>query len=645
MTLRRDGLCGLVIVGLLSLVLILAACGAKETTTVPPASTTVPPVSTTEAPTTTTEAVTTTTQAATTTTQAVTTTSEAVTTTTQAVTTTTAAPPAPAITSLSPAKGPVAGGTTVVITGTDFLGLSGGGAVTFGGINATSYTLNSATKITATAPAHAAGKVRVKVITPYGISANTAADDFSYVAPPAITALDPASGSTSGGTTVVITGTDFVGLSGAGAVTFGGANATKYTVNSPTKITATAPAHSAGTVQVKVTTAYGASANTAADDFTYGNPPTITALSPATGPSAGGTSVVITGTGLTGATGVTFGDSTSTFTVDSNTQITATAPAHAAGKVRVKVTTPYGTSANTAADDFTYAAPPAITALNPTSGPTSGGTSVVITGTALTGVTGVTFGDTVATFTIGSDTQITATAPAHAAGTVPVKVTSPDGASADTAADDFTYVGPPTITGLDPTTGPVAGGTSVVISGTDLTGVTSVTFGGTAATFTIDSNTRITAIAPAHEAGQARVEIAGANGAGPVDPNAPAYYFVYVDVPVVTALTPSRGPLAGGNTVVITGREFVDVTQVVFGEAKADYTVDSPTQITAVAPSAMHGTVRVEVTALGGVSPDDLTDDYTYSFVPGPPVPPLSGFWYKVLELLDEFFSPLSKGR
>ncbi len=625
MTSRGNVLCGLAVAGLLCMVLVLAACGGGKTTT------TVPPVPTTEAPTTTTAASTTTTLAPTTTSQAPTTT-----TTAAPTTTTTATPPAPAITNLTPSKGPVAGGTTVVITGTGFLGLSGTGAVTFGGTNATSYTVDSATKITAKAPAHAAGSVRVKVTTAYGVSANTAADDFTYVGPPAVASLSPATGPVAGGTSVVITGTD---LTGATGVTFGGVVAT-FTVDSATKITAKAPAHAAGSVRVKVTTAFGVSANTAADDFTYVGAPAITGLDPTSGPTAGGTTVVITGTGflgLSGAGAVTFGGINATsYTVDSATKITATTPAHAAGSVRVKVTSAYGVSANTAADDFTYVGAPAITGLDPTSGPTAGGTTVVITGTGLTGASSVTFGDAAATFTVDSATKITATAPAHASGSVQVKVTTTYGASADTAADDFTYVGPPAITGLDPTSGPTAGGTTVVITGTDLTGTTGVTFGGIAATFTVDSATQITATAPAHAAGQAQVEL---SGAGPADPDAQKYYYLYVDAPLITALAPSRGPIAGGNKVIIAGDNLADVSEVRFGEAIAEYAVDSPTQITATAPAGYPGVVQVQVTAPGGVSPDTPSDDYTYSFVPGPPVPALPGFWYRVLELLDEFFS------
>lgn len=90
----------------------------------------------------------------------------------------------------------------------------------------------------------------------------------SVVPAPAVTAVTPASGSTSGGTSVTISGTAFTG---ATAVTFGGVNATSFTVNSPTSITAVAPAHAAGTVAIEVTTANGT--GTGAGLFTYSAPP------------------------------------------------------------------------------------------------------------------------------------------------------------------------------------------------------------------------------------------------------------------------------------------------------------------------------------------------------------------------------------
>jgi hypothetical protein len=83
--------------------------------------------------------------------------------------------------------------------------------------------------------------------------------------------------------------------------------------------------------------------------------PAVTAVSPATGPASGGTTVTINGTGFTGTTKVSFGAHAGTgVTVVSATEITAVSPAHAAGKVNVKVTTPAGTSPAVTADQYTY---------------------------------------------------------------------------------------------------------------------------------------------------------------------------------------------------------------------------------------------------------------------------------------------------
>ena len=168
------------------------------------------------------------------------------------------------------------------------------------------------------------------------------------------------------------------------------------------------------------------------------------------------------------------------------------------------MTTPAGTSANTAADDFTYQGVPTVTAISPIAGPAAGGTTVVITGTNFIGATAVRFGTVNATsFTVNSATQITAVSPAGTVGsTVQVSVTTPAGTSANTAADDFTYQGVPTVTAISPIAGPAAGGTTVVITGTNFIGATAVRFGTVNATsFTVNSATQITAVSPAGTVG------------------------------------------------------------------------------------------------------------------------------------------------
>jgi hypothetical protein len=164
--------------------------------------------------------------------------------------------PLATLSAITPSSGPTAGGTAVTITGTN---LTGAMAVTFGGTAALSYTVNSATQITAATPAHAAGAVDVAVTTPGGTATSTGG--YTYVPPPpTITTVAPGSGSTLGGTAVTITGTGFV--SGA-TVTLGGVAATSVAVPSATTITAVTGAHAAGKVDVVVTNPGGASGSKA----------------------------------------------------------------------------------------------------------------------------------------------------------------------------------------------------------------------------------------------------------------------------------------------------------------------------------------------------------------------------------------------
>ncbi len=212
----------------------------------------------------------------------------------------------------------------------------------------------------------------------------------------------------------------------------------------------------------------------------------VTGITPITGHV--GTSVVLTGTGFTGATDVQFtGVSTpvsATFTVNSDTQITAVAPDGALTGA-ITVTAPGGTAISKAK----FRVQPTVSSFSPTSGPV--GTSVVITGTAFTGATAVTFNKVPATsFSVDSYSQITATVPCCGA-SGRIKVTTPGGSGSSRTS----FKVPPSITSFSPSSGPV--GTTVVIVGVAFTGTKSVTFNGVAATsFTVDSDTQITVTVP-----------------------------------------------------------------------------------------------------------------------------------------------------
>src|SRR5438445_4852378 len=131
-----------------------------------------------------------------------------------------------------------------------------------------------------------------------------------------------------------------------------------------------------------VATTGGGSA-TSTGGYTYVSAPTITNVTPNSGPEAGGQTVdVITATNSSAATSVTFGGSAATITNNTSTTITVTTPAHPAGAVERLVATGGGPATSTGG--YTYLAAPTITSINPNSGPTAGGqTGVVITGTNL----------------------------------------------------------------------------------------------------------------------------------------------------------------------------------------------------------------------------------------------------------------------
>ncbi len=152
------------------------------------------------------------------------------------------------------------------------------------------------------------------------------------IACPGHTSMLPDSGTTAGGTSVIIGGS---GFTGASAVTFGGVKAGSFTVVSENYILATTPAGT-GTAPVDVTVG---GTTTTIGAFTYDG---VTGISPASGAAAGGTTVTITGSGFTDVQGVMFGLLPATsFTVVSPTEIRATAPA-CLGTVAIQVTNSFG---------------------------------------------------------------------------------------------------------------------------------------------------------------------------------------------------------------------------------------------------------------------------------------------------------------
>ncbi len=365
----------------------------------------------------------------------------------------------PTVSTISPTTGSSMGGTLVTITGTGFTGVTG---VEFGATHATSFTIASPTTITAPSPP-GTGIVGVSVMTaPTEVSPASLADQFTYVAVPAVSGISPSFGPVSGGTVVTITGTGFTETSLTGivmpdvtVVEFGTTPTASFTVESATTITALSPAGTGpGTVDVTVLSPGGMSMPVVNDRFTYSNTPiaapTVTALSTNQGPAVGGTLVTITGTGFKSATTVDFGTNPATnVMVLSPTTITADSPA-GTGIVDVTVTNPGGMSTPSTADQFSYtggagSASPSVTSLNTIVGPLTGGTRITIAGTNLANATEIAFGTTPATSIISdSASQIVVLSPAVLSpGGVPVVVITSSGQAS--APGLFTYVSSPAV--------------------------------------------------------------------------------------------------------------------------------------------------------------------------------------------------------
>lgn len=174
-------------------------------------------------------------------------------------------------------------------------------------------------------------------------------------------------------------------------------------------------------------------------------PPTVTSVSPNTGTTSGGTTVTISGSGFVSGATVSFGGTASpTVSVTNSSSITAASPAHAEGTVSVVVTNPDGLS-GTLANSFAYVAsipPPHVNSVTPSSGPTSGGTSITISGTGFMTGASVLVGGTQATgVSVPSSTTITATTPAHLAGAADVSVVNDDD-QMGTLPSAFSYLAP-----------------------------------------------------------------------------------------------------------------------------------------------------------------------------------------------------------
>jgi hypothetical protein len=198
--------------------------------------------------------------------------------------------------------------------------------------------------------------------------------------------------------------------------------------------------------------------------------PSVTAIAPESGSVEGGTPVTIAGSGFVrGATVEIGGAPASAVEVVSETELTAVTGPHAAGPAQVVVSTPEGESSGGPTYTYAITAPPTISSIAPTSGPSEGGTPVTIQGSGfVSGSTTVKIGgEDASSVEVLSETELTAVTPAHAAGGAEVAVSTPNGETA--GGPTYEYLSPPALPTVTPAltpplTGSPLGGTDVLSS-------------------------------------------------------------------------------------------------------------------------------------------------------------------------------------
>ena len=435
------------------------------------------------------------------------------------------------------------------------------------------------------------------------------AQSASAVSAPSFVSISPSTGSTAESTTVTITGTNFLDTL---TVTIDGVAATNVVRVSATSITALFPPRTAGSKNIIITNSDSGTV-TATGAFTFLTPPTFTSISPVVGVLAGGTAITITGTNFLASPTVTIGGVAATSVVwASATSITAITPAGTGGLKNIVITnTDSGTV--TSASAFRYVVNPIFTAISPARGTTAGGTAVTITGENFLDTPTVTIGGVAATSIVRvSATSITALSPAGTAGSKNVVITNSDSGTV-TAIAAFTHVTPPTFTSVLPTSGGIAGGTAITITGTNFLASPTVTIGGVVATSVVwVSATSITALTPAGTVGSKNLVITNTDSGVITTAGA----FTYTTSPTFTSISPTRGTTAGSTAVTITGSNFLaGVTVTIGGTAATSVVRVSATTITALSPIGTAGSKNIVISNpdLGTVT---AVGAYTYLALP-----------------------------
>lgn len=419
---------------------------------------------------------------------------------------------------------------------------------------------------------------------------------------PTFTSVSPSSAES--GQTLTITGSGFSGTTPS--VTIGGYNATNLSVTSDTQLTCQFPqAVLRGSQTITITN----SAGSATGSVTVIRP-TISNFSPTT--LAPGGDFTINGFDFTSPMTVAFilngvPTNATNISVISANQIVCKAPSSlTAGSYNFYVQNA-NSNGSTVSGLTIGGGTPTFSSISPSSG--SAGSTVTISGTNfVSGSTTVSIGGLSAgSVSVSSSTSLTCTVPSGLANGTTYSVVINNGTNSVTASNAFTFYAAPTYSSISPSSG--SAGTTVTISGSNfISGNTSVTIGGTAATsVSVSSSTSLTCVVPTLTAGSKNVVITtpggSATGTG---------VFTYASAPTVSSITKYAAAIGYG-TITVTGTNFAaGATVAISGVPSGNISgvsVSSATSLTfTLAADSSYNAVRtLTVTTSAGSGTGSIT--------------------------------------
>jgi len=521
---------------------------------------------------------------------------------------------------LEPDEGRTFGGELVVLEGNAFVP---GTEVYFGSLKAPDVIVYSAVIIHARTPAHKPGIVDITLEAPNG--AKTVLEDaFLFRDKLSVTSIEPNRGPAGGGTPITVRG---VGFTQDTKLLLDGRLAIDITVVDSTSLLAITPPGDGGDTDVIVSTPW--TNDVIFGGFRFTVAPSVSSVSPLSGPVDGESIVTLTGAGLSADAIVYVDDApVETLSGDGAGTLTISLPGGDEGAADIQVSTQDGHTLLNDAFTFVGAGSGETEILNvwPHAGDVSGGSQVTLTAYGLTnsGDTTVTFGNKTAQVVSvdAISSRIIVLAPNGAPGTADITLTTSNGA--DTVDAGYQYTTIPAPVSVLPANGFVDGGETVTLSGANLAGDIEVYVGALPATIVSQTATKIELITPIGSPGWADIRVVGDGGEGVLEDG-----FTYKPMNGVElyAVAPNYGAIAGNTLIHVYGAGFKKGAEVRFAKqflSKVD--VVSSTELQVRAPKADEPT-NVDVAVEQDGKTMELLDAYSYF----DPYSPYGGSWGPII--------------